>query len=131
VGDFLKTLAGKIASGVVALAVAGAGLAWYETDPATKHAILSLSGRILGWCLLMLIVPWASFALIGWVGKMRSNAAGAVLVLAITIADAIVLAWLFSWSIRGATEWVLFTAAVLIGGVYNLFTCDLIAEKME
>ena len=66
-GDFLKTLAGKIATGVIALAVAGAGLAWYETDPVVKHEILSYTGRIIGWLLLVLIVPWALFAVIGWV----------------------------------------------------------------
>jgi len=131
VGDFLKTLAGKIASGAVALAVVAAGLAWYETDPATKHHILSLSGRILGWFILMLVVPLASFPLIGWVGKLQSNRAGAALVLVLSIADAVLLAWLFGWSLQGATEWVLYAAAVLIAGVYNLFTCDWIAERME
>jgi hypothetical protein len=131
VGDFLKTLAGKIASGAVALAVVAAGLAWYETDPATKHQILSDSGRILGWLMLVLVVPWAAFALIGWVSRLQSNAAGAVLVLAITIAEAVVLAWMFGWSIPGATERVLYIAAILIAGVYNLFVCDWIAEKIE
>ncbi len=111
------------------MAVVGAGLAWYETDPATKHSILTLSGHIIGWCLLMLILPWASFPLIGWVSKMDSNPAGAVLVLVLTIVDALVLAWMFAWSLHGATEWVLYIAAVLIAGVYNLFTCDWIAER--
>ena len=108
-----------------------AGLAWYETDPATKHAVLSLSGRILGWCLLMLIIPWASFPLIAWVNRLRSNNAGAALVLGLSIIDAVVLAWLFNWSLHGASEWVLYTAAVLISGVYNLFAADWIAEKAE
>ena len=130
-GDFLKTLAGKIASGAVALAVVAAGLAWWETDPATKHSILSLSGRIIGWFVLMLLVPWASFALVAWVNRFKNNAAGAGLVLLVTLVDALMLAWLFGWSWHGATEWVLFAAAVLIAGVYNLFTCDLIAEKLE
>jgi hypothetical protein len=131
VGDFFKTLAGKIASGAVALAVVAAALAWYETEPATKQAVLSLSGRILGWCLLMLVLPWASFPAIAWVNRLRSNGAGAALVLAVTVIDAVVLAWLFSWSLRGASEWVMYMAAVLIGGVYNLFSCDWIAEKTE
>ncbi len=128
-GDFLKTLAGKIASGAVALAVVGAGLAWYETEPATKQQILSDSGRILGWFVLMLVLPWACFPLIGWVGRLESNPAGAGFILLVTIVDAVMLAWLFGWSLHGATEWVLFIAAVLIAGVYNLFTCDWIAEK--
>ena len=130
-GDFLKTLAGKIATGAISLAVVSAGLAWYETDPATKHQILSDIGRILGWLMLVLVAPWAGFALIGWVSRLQRNAAGAVLVLTITVAEAVVLAWMFGWSVKGATEWVLYIAAIFIGGVYNLFACDFIAEKIE
>jgi hypothetical protein len=128
--DFLKSLGGKIASGAVSLAVVSAGLAWYETDPATKHQILSVSGRLLGWMMLVLIVPWALFWLIAWVAKMDTNAAGAALVLTITAVQALVLAWMFGWSIHGATTWVLYVAAILIAAVYNLFTCDWIAEKL-
>jgi hypothetical protein len=128
--DFLKSLGGKIATGAISLAVVAAGLAWYETDPVTKHQILSVSGRLLGWVMLVLIVPWALFWLIAWVAKMDSNASGAVLVLAITAAQAIVLAWMFGWSIHGATTWVLYVAAILIAGVYNVLSCDWIAEKV-
>ncbi len=74
--DFLKSVGGKIATGAVRLAVAAAGLAWYETAAATKHAILSDTGRILGWSLLVLVLPWASFALVGWVAKFDTNGPG-------------------------------------------------------
>jgi hypothetical protein len=128
--DFLKTIGGKIATGIVALAVGAAGLAWYETDPTTKHAILSDTGRILGWSLLVLILPWASFALVSWVAKFDTNTAGAGLVLGMTVVQALVLAWLFGWSVHGATVWTVYAAAVLIAGVYNLFACDWIAERV-
>jgi hypothetical protein len=131
VGDFLKSLGGKIASGVIALAVVSAGLAWWQTEPATKQHILIDSGRLLGWLMLVLIVPWAGFPLVGWVSRRNSNAAGAVLVITFTAAGSAMLAWLFGWSVHGATEWVLYTAAVLICGVYNLFICDWIAELAE
>ena len=49
----------------------------------------------------------------------------------ITAAEATTLAWMFGWKITGATEWVLYLAAVLICGVYNLFICDWIAELAE
>lgn len=130
-GDFLKTLAGKIATAALSLAVVGAGLAWYETDPVTKHLILSDTGRLLGWLMLVLLVPAAGFALIGWVAKLQTNAAGATLVLVFTVAEAVVLAWLFGWSVHTASEWVLYTAAILFAGVYNLFVCDWIAERLE
>ena len=44
--------------------------------------------------------------------------------------EAAVLAWLFDWSIAGATAWVFYAAAVLVAGVYNLLTCDWIAERV-
>ena len=130
-GDFLKSLGGKIATGVISLAVVAAGLAWWQTAPATKQHILTDTGRLLGWLLLVLIGPWASFPVVGWVSRLQSNAAGAVLVIVMTAAEAAVLAWMFGWSIQGATEWVLYVAAVLICGVYNLLVCDWIAELGE
>ncbi len=130
-GDFLKTLAGKIATAVLSLAIVAAALAWYETDPSTKHAILSDTGRLLGWLMLVLIVPWAGFALISWVTRFQTNSAGAALVLFFTMIESTALAWMFSWSIHGATAWVLYAAAILFSGVYNLFACDYIAERVE
>jgi hypothetical protein len=107
-----------------------AGLAWYETAPATKHAILSDIGRVIGWTVLILVVPWASFALVKKVATYDTNAAGATLVTGMTAAEAVVLAWLFGWSIHGATVWTVYAAAVLVAGVYNLFACDWIAERL-
>lgn len=127
--DFLKTIGGKIATGIVALAVIAGGLSWYEMDPATKTMLLHGAGHIVSWFGVMLVLPWASFFVIGRVGRMESNLAGGVLVAVFTLVEAVLLAWLFSWQIRGATAWTFFIAAVLVAGVYNLFTCDWIAEK--
>ena len=128
--DFLKTVGGKIAGGVVVLAVGAAGLAWYETAPATKHMVLTGIGRILGWTLLVAVMPWASFALVGWVNKRDSNGASATLVVAMTAVQATVLAWLFGFSAGGPTVWTVYVAAVLVAGVYNLLACDWIAEQV-
>jgi hypothetical protein len=129
--EFLKTMVGKVATGLIALAVVVGGIAWWQTDPATRHEILSVSGRLSGWGLIILTVPWAAFWLVGWVAKFESNAAAGVLILALTAVEAIVLAWLFHWSLPSPTAWVLFVSANLTAGVYNLLSCDWIAEKME
>ena len=128
--DFLKTAAGKIVTGLVALAVIASAVSWWQMEPATRHAILSGAGKIAAWFGVVLLVPWASFFLIGRVAKRESNASGAALVLGYTAVEAGVLAWLFDWSIAGATAWVFYAAAVLLAGVYNLLTCDWIAEKV-
>ena len=127
--DFLKGIAGKIVTGLVALAVIATAISWWQMDESTRSALLGGAGRIFGWLGVVLVVPFASFFLIGKVARMESNAAGATLVFMLTAAEAAVLAWLFDWSIRGAAPWVFFTAATLFAGVYNLFACDWIAEK--
>lgn len=128
--DFLKTVGGKIVAGLVALAAIVSGISWWQTDAATRQSILSGTGKIGGWLGVVLLVPWASFFVIARVAKMERNAAGAALVLGYTAIEAGVLAWLFDWSIAGGTAWVFYAAAVLLAGVYNLLTCDWIAEKV-
>lgn len=127
--DFLKSVAGKIITGAVVLAVVAAGISWWQMEPATRSALLTGTGRIIAWLGVVLVVPWAGFFLIGKVARTESNAAGGALVLSITALEAAVLAWLFDWSISGAAPWVFFVAAVMVAGVYNLFACDWIAEK--
>ncbi|HSV15648.1 MAG TPA: hypothetical protein VLI90_15410 [Tepidisphaeraceae bacterium] len=129
--DFLKTVGGKIAGGLVALAVIAAAISWWQTDPATRHAIVSAAGRLTGWSLSVLALPWLCFWIVGWVARMDSNFAGAALVFILTALEAVALAWLFGWSIHGATGWIFYIAAVLVAAVYNLFTCDWIAEQIE
>jgi len=128
--DFLKTIGGKIATGLVALAVIAGGISWYEMDPATRHMLLSGTGHILAWFAIVLAVPWATFFLIGRVGRMDSNLAGGLLVFLYTALEAVFLAWLFNWSVHGGTAVGFFCAATLLAAVYNLFTCDWIAEKV-
>ena len=127
--DFLKTVGGKVVTGVVVLAVIVGAVSWWQMEPATRDAILSGTGKIAAWLGCVLLIPWASFFLIGRVARLDSNAAGATLVAAMTAAEAAVLAWLFGWSIAGAAPWVFFITATLFAGVYNLFACDWIAEK--
>jgi hypothetical protein len=121
---------GKIVGGLVVLAVIASAISWWQMEPSTRHAILSGAGKIAAWFVVMLMVPWAGFFLIGRVARMESNAAGAGLVLGFTLVEAGVLAWLFDWSIAGPTAWVFYAAAVLVAGVYNLLACDWIAEKI-
>ena len=127
--EFLKTIGGKIAAGVVALAVIAGAISWWQMSPGTRDGLLRGTGHILAWLGVVLAVPWAAFFLIGRVGKMDSNAAGAALVTGITVLEAVLLGTLFGWH-HDAMGWTFLIAAVLLAGVYNLFTCDWIAEKV-
>ena len=128
--DFLKTVTGKIVGGIVSLAVLTAGISWWRMDSQTKQMLLSGTGKIVSWFGIVLLVPWATFFIISWVAKMDKNAAGAVLVFVYTLIEALMLAWLFSWSFPGATAWSFFAVGTLVAGVYNLLVCDWIAEKV-
>src|SRR5262245_28075874 len=78
--EFLKTITGKVVAGFVGLAVIAGGISWWQMDPDTRGMLVSGTGKIVGWLLLVLVVPWATFFVIGRIGKMESNLAGAVLV---------------------------------------------------
>jgi len=129
--DFLKTVTGKVVSGLVSVVVVMLGISWWRMSDEQKHWLLSGSGKIFAWLGLVLIVPWAGFFLIGWVGRFQTNLAGAALVFVFTAAEAAVLLKLFGWSMGGPAPWVFFAVGTLFAGVYNLFTCDWIAEKAE
>jgi len=129
--DFLKSVGGKVAAGLVGLAVIAGGISWYELDPATRHAIVTDVFRLISWTGIVAVLPWVTFFVISQVAKMKSNAAGAALVFGYTAIEALLLAWLFTWSIKGPTAIGLYSAAVLVAAAYNLLTCDWIAERFE
>jgi hypothetical protein len=129
--DFLKSVAGKLITGAVVLAVFAAGFAWYQMDPSARDAITGGALRIVGWLLIVLAIPWALFAAITWVAKKDSNAASGVFVLLLTVVEAVVLAWMFKFGIAGGGGWTFFAVGVVLAGVYNLLTCDWIAERFS
>ena len=127
--DFFKTMTGKVVSGISGLVIVLAGISWWRMDPATKDMLLGGTGKIVSWLGIVTLVPWITFSIIGWVEKMRSNAAGGALVLAYTLLEALLLLWLFDWRLPGSTAWTFFAVGTLVAGVYNLLLCDWIAER--
>lgn len=128
--EFLKTVAGKVVGGVVALVVVAGGITWWRMDQSTRDMLIDGTGKILGWFAIVLLVPWATFWLIGWVAKFESNGVGALLVFVYTALEVVLLCWLFSWHVHGAGPWTFVGLGALIAGTYNLFTCDWLAEKV-
>jgi FtsH-binding integral membrane protein len=129
--DFFKSMAGKVVAGLVALVVIVGGISWWQMDPATRESVLAGAGRIFGWLGVVALLPWATFFLIGRVARRESNLAGGLLVAAYTLLEGLGLLWLFDWSIQGTAAWSFVVFGVLLAGVYNLFVCDWIAEKLE
>ena len=129
--DWLKGIGGKILSAALILGVGIAAYGWYEADPATRSMVVNSVGKVIGWLLAVLLIPWVSFLIIGWVAKKDSNAAGVMFVGLMTTLEAAGLLWLFDFGLKGGAAWSLAVAAVLFAAVYNVFTCDWIAEKVE
>jgi hypothetical protein len=129
--DFLKSAGGKVLSGLVSLAVVAAAISWWRTSPADRQIAIAGTERMAAWCGIVLVVPWASFFLIAWVARFQRNEAGAALVVLMTAAELALLAALFHWSIQGTLAWSGFVLGGLVAGVYNLLTCDWLAEKLE
>jgi FtsH-binding integral membrane protein len=129
--EFLKTITGKVVTGLVALGVIAAAISWWQMDPATRQTLLSGTGRIFSWLMIVLILPWASFFIIGRIAKLQSNLAGGLLIAAYTILETLLLAWLFHWHLPSATAWTFLVVGGLFAAVYNLLSCDFIAEKVE
>lgn len=127
--ELLKTVTGKVVTGAVALAVVAGGISWWQMDDPTRQALLDGTGKIISWLGVVLLAPWATFFATTWVAKKESNAAGALLVGAYTVVEAVLLAWLFQFNIHGATAWTFLVAGTLFAGVYNLLVCDWIADK--
>lgn len=128
--DLLKTVTGKVVAGAVTLAVVAAGISWWRMDEATRQMLLSGTGKIVSWLLIVLLVPWATFFVTTWIAKRESNGAGAALVAAYTLAEVVLLGWLFEWRLPGATAWAFLAVGALFAGVYNLLSCDWIAERL-
>jgi hypothetical protein len=128
--EFLKTITGRIATGLIVLAMIAAGISWWQMEPATRQALLSGAGKILAWLGVVLAWPWASFAIIARVARVDTNLSAAILVLSYTLMETLLLAWLFHWHLPGTTAWTFLALGCLVAGVYNLLTCDWIAEKV-
>jgi hypothetical protein len=129
--EFLKSIGGKLVTGLVALVVIAAAVSWFQASPESRERWVATFARGVGWSLLVLALPWASFLLITAVARTRSNLAGAAFVYGMTAVEVLILGWLFDWTIHGTLGWVFAVAGVLIAGVYNLFACDWIAERLE
>ena len=127
--DFLKTIGGKIVSGIVGVVVIAAAFSIWKMDPNVRSAWLGGTGKSIGWFVLVAAAPWATFFLTTWVARFQRNWAGGLLVFVYTAVEAVLLAWLFDWGISGATAWIFFSAAVLLALVYNVLICDWIAER--
>src|SRR5690606_24301859 len=115
-----KGIGGKVVGGIVALGVVVAAIAFYQGGPEGRAAFFDASGKILGWGLIVAIVPWVLFWLVVRVARRESNGAGAALVAGITLAELLALWWMFDFQVGGTVAVSFFVVGVLLATAYNL-----------
>ena len=128
--DFLKGIGGKVIGGAVLLGVVVAAVAFYQAGPEGRKAFFDASGKIVGWTLIVALVPWALFWLVTKVAKRDSNGAAGALIGGVTGVELLALWWMFGFGVGGAIPVAFFAVAALLAGVYNLLACDWIADKL-
>jgi hypothetical protein len=121
---------GKVLTAI--LAVAGiASVIWFWNHPEQLSSIWAVLKSVLVWLGLVLVLPWATFFVTGWVVKKESNLAAALLLVGITLVDALFAFYLSDWSVSGALTWMVMLLGFLSAGVYNFLACEFQAARFE
>ncbi len=132
--EFIKAVGGKAigtaVAGIVFFGLVVGIITWYRNPEPVNHFFGNV-GKLLGWLAAVALFPFVTFSIVGWVGRMRSNVAGAVLVTIYSFLGFLLLWWLFDFNIRGTTAWTFTLVGVLLVAAYNLLVCDWLAERME
>jgi hypothetical protein len=133
--DLLKGLTAKVVGivvgGAVVLGVIVGAVSWYQMPPDDRSAIIAGVGRIFAWVGVVLVLPWAlSPAIAALARRAQTNLPGVLLLLGLTAAEALLLAWMLHWSISGGAAWTFFLLGLLLAAAYNLLTCDWLAERL-
>jgi len=125
-----KYVGGKVITAILFFAVVAGGY-WCYTHPEQLRALGTLAKYVLIWLGLVLVLPWASFFMTGWVVRQDSNIAGGLLLFGLTLIDALVAFYLADWSVSGAVTWMVLLFGFLSAGVYNFIVCDWQAARLE
>lgn len=128
--ELLKKIASIVLGGAVALGVIVGAISWFQMPTDDRARVWHAVGRGFFWVGIVLVLPWATFFVTTWAAQHEKNSAGAILVAGYTLVGALVLAWLFDFSIHGTASVVLVILGILIALAYNLLVCDWIAEKL-
>src|SRR5215470_1847234 len=125
-----KYVGGKV---VTILCLLGAGLAgiWFWRHPEDLRSLWSIVKLSLAWIALAAVLPWSSFAIMGWILRFESNAAGAILLAAYSVVDIVAALWLAGWHIGGALAWTVVLVGWLAAAAYNYVICESLARQAD
>ena len=121
---------GKVLTAILIVAGA-ASVIWFWKHPEQLATIWSVLKGVLVWLGLVLVLPWASFFVTGWVVKKKSNVAAALLLIGLTAVDVLFAFYLAGGSVAGALTWMVLLLGFLTAGVYNFLVCEFQAARFE
>jgi hypothetical protein len=125
VGRLFEKTIGWIILG--ALIFAGYGI--YKLGPDGRGAILSATGRIIGWVVIAAALPWLTRFFIRRLLEIGENWVGLALIAGLTLIDAIAGLTLIGGGPEGFWPWVLSLAALALAGTYNYLVAEYLAER--
>lgn len=125
-----KYVGGKVLTAILVFTAVAGGY-WCYTHPEQLKALGSVAWHVLIWALLVVVLPWATFFVTGWVVKKESNAAAGLLLGGLTACDALIAFQLMGWQVQGALTWMVLLLGFLCAGVYNFLVCDFQATRLE
>lgn len=119
---------GKVLTAILVVASA-ASVIWFWKHPEQLQSLWAVMKGVLVWLGLVLVLPWASFFVTGWVVKRESNVSAALLLIGLTGIDAVFALYLADWNVQGALAWLILLLGFLCAGVYNFLVCDFQADR--
>ncbi len=115
------------------LVVSGAGaVIWFWKHPEALETIWVTVKYVLVWIGIVLMVPWVSFFVTTWVVSKESNVGAALLLVGLSLVDAIVAIVLIGGlSGHNALTWMVLVLGFLSAAAYNFKVCEYQAERLE
>lgn len=120
-----------IVTAIVVVASAGTVI-WFWRHPEQLQLVWSTIKYSLVWIGFVLTLPWAAFSVTRWVVSLESNRAAALLLLGLSMVDALAAFWLMG-GVRGhdALTWGVIILGFLAAAVYNFKVCEYQADRLE
>lgn len=125
IGRLGEKVLGWVALGLLILA----GYGIYQLGPEGRGAILSATGRIVGWVVIVAVVPWFSRLVIRRLLEVGQNWVGLVLIACLTLVDVVAGLMLLGGWPTGFWGWLISFAAVGIAATYNYLVAEYVAER--
>lgn len=125
-----KYVGAKVVTALCALGAVLAGI-WFWRHPEDLRALWTTVRLSMAWIAFALVLPWTCFPMLGWLLKLESNLAGALLLGGYLLLDVLAALWLAGWHVSGSLAWLVLIVGWLAAAAYNYIICESLARYAE